>query len=180
MSRRARPNRGFQFVNANPASQREKEENRAIVRTHASNYSWRQLGQEPTFEGSSHAEPTQPQVVVPSIGSAHEAVSVSNSHNRSHQPNDPSGTEDEDVANHLRNASMGPLSAVIARAGRSRSVEYNIQFDVLGYGSTDPFRTYPTELPSAVIGPLLLQGKYSFNIFQPSLYLVTISHLYTN
>ena len=180
MSKRARSNRGFQFVNANPSSQREREENRAIVRTHASNYSWRQLGQEPILEARSRAEPTQPQLVVPSIGSAHEAVSVPNSYDRNHRSNDPDRTEDVDIANHLRNASVGQLSAVIARAGRSRSVDYNIQLDVLGCGSTDPFRTYPTDLPSAVVGPLLLQGKYSFIIFQPSLWLVIKSHLHTN
>jgi len=157
----------FQFVRAQPPSESEKVRNRAIVRGHASRYSWRKLRDPPASSRLGRARESRLQLPEKTTHDLELAVSARSSEDSSDQPTDFEGTGiDNGIAHPNVHPSSCQLSPAITKSRPYRSASWSIQSNVLRNDGVDPFETYPSELSSGVIGPILAQSKCSsFTIF---------------
>lgn len=134
---RTQKTKPIRFVNAYPVSDSEKEQSRLIVRSHVGSWTWQQIKERSDSEraqqvGTQSASESQSKV---DNGEANIAITI----------------DDEDL---LGQEATAPRSAFRPINSQSTSILN------LGAGNIDPFRTYPSEVPSATVNKCISYCEY--------------------
>lgn len=172
----------FHFVNANPASDSERSQNKVLVRSNASNYHWRRVKKSSSSSTSTSSVCAEP---FPSSPTGRPAANVNkrrSTTNRSSESTRPAKraltprsppptcassstdserstpkTEQEEQNDQVYITESSPTSsgrgALIILPDASLS-------SLVVSGHHDPFETYPCDLPKEFVSPVLDQGEF--------------------
>lgn len=144
----------IRFVEATPSSDQVRKETRALIRAHASRFSWARLRiQKNRLQWDSKTS-------IPSRGPALES-DAGRAKFKDRQRSTASTTESqyfrpEPGPEVLEDQTSPPLF----ESNSSYWKEESLQFSDLGASSLDPFESYPSSLPRDAVSPLFDQGQY--------------------
>ena len=151
----------FQFVNANPQSESERKDARALIRTNATNFHWRHIKR-------ASVRPKTPRSIV---RRAHSEEAPYESSNPILAALDSDAWHNLQDKRHVRNATISRAQNGFALSDRRRSyppigvaedppISGSSPMDLMGIGHVDPFEVYPSDLPKQFVSPLLAQGSF--------------------
>lgn len=139
------PQFGIRFIDSTPSSHKAKRETRALIRAHASKFSWARLKTQKTRSDTDSRVLSRQRGRPPEVGSV-----------RIRQKSRQNSTVLEPACNPelLEDESSEPL----LRSNTAASNDYFPLTADVGAGHLDPFESYPSSLPRAAITPLFDQG----------------------
>lgn len=143
----------IRFIDATPSAQQGRKETRALIRAHASKFSWARLKvQKHRLQSDSKA----------SVSSGESPLDSEPSQTKQKARRQSRGD------NPVHQNSLEPVPEFLDGHGSESFLELNpstlaqglpLMADV-GVGLLDPFESYPSSLPRAAVGHLFDQGQY--------------------
>ncbi|KAL3705026.1 hypothetical protein TMatcc_008698 [Talaromyces marneffei ATCC 18224] len=141
---RTQKSKPIRFVNAYPMSESEKKHSRLIVRSHIGSWTWQQIKERSDSEMGQQIDKQNISVQRKEIENEEEYFASSLD-------------DDEELLGREPPATRSPF-----RPNDSHSTSIHN----LGAGNVDPFRTYPSEVPSATVNKCI---SYSLSLLLPNM-----------
>jgi hypothetical protein len=142
----------FQFVTAIPSSDAERSQNKVLVRSNASNYHWRRVKKDADILSLRPVAKRRSSAPIHTVKSSKRALA-------------PALRQNPDAAARSETATPKSEEEQVELVNRSPASEGDLlSFSPTSFstwvvsGHHDPFETYPSDLPSDVVSPVLDQG----------------------
>jgi len=144
----------IRFVEATPSSEQVRKETRALIRAHASRFSWarlriqkNRLQLDPKESLSSRGPPLNSEAARPKFKDRQRSTGAATESQYLRPDSGPDVLEDQ-------------TSPPLFESNSSYWKEESLRFSELGASSLDPFESYPSSLPRDAVSPLFDQGQY--------------------